>query len=142
MIEFGTWPGWFKAGEKDLKEWLNAVAKLYNSRILSLSYQFLDNGEILKANTDFLDHHYATDIISFGYEEGRRVSGEILIGHEVVAENADDLGVAAGEEMCRVIVHGLLHLIGFDDLTPEQKQRMRQEEHKCLILRPKNLRDS
>lgn len=140
MIQFLELPSILKGREREVSDWLVVVAEGYGSRIKGLVYHFVDDEEITRINVEHLDHDYATDIITFGYEEGKRVNGEIYIGYETVFENAKDLGLAEVDELCRVIAHGLLHLIGFDDQTDEEKQVMRSEEEKCLILRPKILR--
>lgn len=141
MIEFIDLPGWFKGSHQELRAWLNEVASTHDSQINQLSYTFLSSGDIQTANVQYLNHDYPTDIITFGYEEGSVVSGEILIGEEVVRENAGNFNVTNQQEMCRVIAHGLLHLIGFNDSSEAERERMRAEEDKSLILRPKNLRD-
>lgn len=140
MIQFLDLPKVIEGKEKEVSEWLVVVAEGYRSRIKGLVYHFVDDEEVTRINVEHLDHDYATDIITFGYEEGKRVRGEIYIGYETVFENANDLGLSAVDELCRVIAHGLLHLIGFDDHTDEEKRLMRSEEEKCLILRPKILR--
>jgi len=139
MIQFVNLPKVIEGCEQDLSDWLKACAKTYGSRIKDLVYQFVDDEEITRINIQHLDHDYATDIITFGYEEGKKISGEVYIGHQTVAYNAITLRTNELDELCRVIAHGLLHLIGFDDHTDEQKREMRNEEEKCLILCPKIL---
>ena len=142
MIEFLGLPKLLKGKEDVLSGWLNGCAKGHKSRIKNLVYHFVDDAEIIRMNIKHLQHDYATDIITFGYSEGKKISGDIYIGYETVMENAKDLSVSLMEEMCRVVAHGMLHLIGFDDHSNEEKALMRNEEEKCLILRPKILRSN
>lgn len=139
MILFEGLPDVFKGKESHLSEWLKAVAKNHSVRIKDLLYRFVDDKEITQINIKYLEHNYATDIITFGYAEGHKISGDIYIGKDTVKENAMDLGVDYQEELARVIAHGLLHMIGFDDHSDQEKAEMRREEEKCLVLRPKNL---
>ena len=139
MIEFRDLPGVLVDREDSIRSWLEDVGVEYGIRIKSLQYTFLDDEGIRDMNAKHLDHDYATDIITFGYKDGKRISGEIYIGMETVEDNAVFLGVDYSDELCRVIVHGLLHLIGFDDHSDDEKRVMRGEEEKCLILRPKIL---
>ncbi|WP_417590624.1 rRNA maturation RNase YbeY [Owenweeksia hongkongensis] len=142
MIQFLDLPNVLLGREEDLKNWLKDCAKSHESRIKNLVYHFVDNEEITARNVRHLEHNYATDIITFGYAEGKKVSGEVFIGYETVFENADDRSIPKEDELCRVIAHGLLHLIGFDDHSEEEKVQMRDEEENCLILRPKILRSN
>ncbi|WP_417609844.1 rRNA maturation RNase YbeY [Owenweeksia hongkongensis] len=142
MIQFLDLPNVLSGREEDLKDWLKDCADSHESRIKNLVYHFVDNEEITDRNIQHLEHNYATDIITFGYSEGRKISGEVFIGYETVFENADDRSIPKEDELCRVIAHGLLHLIGFDDQSEEEKVQMRSEEENCLILRPKILRSN
>ena len=139
MILFEGLPDVLEGKESHLIEWLKGVAKNHSVRIKDLLYRFVDDKEITEINIKYLEHNYATDIITFGYAEGQKISGEVYIGSDTVKENAKDLGVDYLEELSRVIAHGLLHMIGFDDHSDQEKAEMRREEEKCLILRPKNL---
>lgn len=142
MIGFTELPEVLRGNEDLLIEWLGDVASSHEARIKGLQYTFLDDKGIRDMNIKHLDHDYATDIITFGYEEGKRINGEVFIGWETVQQNAKDLGVEYREELCRVLAHGLLHMIGFDDHSDEEKKVMRNEEEKCLILRPKKLKSN
>ena len=139
MIRFYRKPEWLNLGAEALHTWLHNAARGYGKAIGTLSYTFLSDEEIQRMNEDYLQHDYPTDIISFDYTEGDVLSGEIFIGSDVVRENARDYKVDEREEMCRVLVHGLLHLAGFKDHSAEEKKLMRSNEDKCLLLRPKIL---
>ncbi len=117
-----------------LKAWLNAVAEHHSKRVGSLCYQFCGDERILEANRQFLDHDYYTDIITFDESRGDRIAGDMLISVETVATNAEGLGVPFLDELHRVIVHGVLHLIGLGDKSPEEEVAMRRAEDEALAL--------
>lgn len=137
MIRFHGLPSQLE--ELEIIDWLNGCAASYNRSIQKLSVSIVDTKRIREINQAFLQHDYPTDIISFDYAEGESIVGELYIGLPVIKANAREYGVAAGDELCRVIAHGLLHLIGYDDQNEEERRLMWQNEDKCLLLRPKNL---
>jgi rRNA maturation RNase YbeY len=85
-------------------------------------------------NRTHLDHDYYTDIITFDLSDSEPIEGEIYISVDRVKENASTYGVSFEEELCRVMCHGLLHLIGYDDHSDADKQEMRAKETFCLSL--------
>ena len=115
-----------------ISRWLTGVAAGYGRRIGNLSYLFCDDEEILRVNREFLDHDYYTDIITFDYSIGERVGADIYISLDTVASNAEELNVAFDDELRRVIVHGLLHLCGLKDKTPEEREGMERAENEAL----------
>lgn len=117
-----------------VRQWLQAVARRHDRRIGELVYQFCSDAQILEANRQYLDHDYYTDIITFDYSEGDRVSGDMFVGLETIATNAEQLGVPEAEELHRVLVHGLLHLIGLGDKTESEAARMRRAEDEALAM--------
>ena len=125
--------------ETELKKWLQIMASERGSEIRRLVYHFLDNKAIRKLNLDFLSHDYPTDIITIDHSQGRGLEVELFLGYEVIKENANQYLCAYADEIDRVMVHGLLHCIGFDDKTEEEFKRMKLEENNCLISRPKSL---
>ncbi len=90
--------------------------------------------KVYEINTEFLGHDYYTDIITFNYNRGNTVSGEIYISEARVRENAEKYGVSPGTEMRRVIFHGFLHLCGYDDRTEGEKKKMSEMEEMYLAL--------
>lgn len=90
--------------------------------------------KVYEINNEFLGHDYYTDIITFDYNSGKTVNGEIYISADRVKENAGKFGVSAISEMKRVIFHGFLHLCGYDDRTAEEKRRMSEMEEMYLAL--------
>jgi metalloprotein, YbeY family len=120
--------------ERILRNWIREVAALYNRRVGELCYQFCGDERILQTNQDFLDHDYYTDIITFDESEVDVISGDMLISLETVRSNAELLGNEYAEELHRVIIHGVLHLCGLKDKTPEDEANMRAAEDQALRL--------
>ena len=116
-------------------KWLRMVAESEIRRIGELSIIFCSDNYILDVNMRYLQHDYFTDIITFDYCEGNKLSGDLFISVDSVRENADYYGVEFSDELNRVMVHGLLHLIGYDDHTEEEQKTMRQKEDYYLSLR-------
>ena len=100
--------------------WLRLVAESEIRRIGQISIIFCSDNYILDVNQKFLQHDYFTDIITFDYCEGDRLSGDLFISVDTVRENALEYGTEFKDELNRVIVHGLLHLIGYDDHLEEE----------------------
>ena len=100
-----------------------------------ISIIFCSDNYILDVNIRYLHHDYFTDVITFDYCEGDKLSGDLFISIDSVRENAIEFGTEFDEELHRVIVHGLLHLIGYDDHTPEDQKGMREKEDYYLSLR-------
>lgn len=141
MISFSNYPGWAGLKGEDARQWITQVARNYGAVVKRLSYSFVNDDEILTINRTYLKHDYTTDIISFGYSEGDVIEGEIFISLDTVRENAGSLGVSGAEELDRVMIHGLLHFLGYNDHTVAERGEMRREEDYCLLLRPKNLKN-
>jgi len=135
VITFSAVPDSLKSKIPFWKIWLPEIARYYSREVDALNFQFCGNNEIIKANQKFLNHSYATDIITFGYKEGKNIAADILIGIETISENADHYQVAFEDELDRVLAHGILHLIGFNDYSKAEQAEMRAAEEKCLILR-------
>ena len=115
--------------------WLRLVAESEIKRAGDISIIFCSDNYILDINQRYLQHDYFTDIITFDYCEGDRLSGDLFISIDSVRENAREYGTEFKDELNRVIVHGLLHLIGYDDHTAEEKEVMRKKEDYYLSLR-------
>lgn len=95
----------------------------------------VDNLKIRKINRDFLNHDYFTDIITFPYEKDRdKIDGEIFISLDTVKENSDFYDVSYTQELKRVIIHGALHLLGYNDKTKKEKEAIRKKENFYLGL--------
>ena len=121
--------------ERDrLRRWLHAVAKDHGHSINELTYVLMGDKALLTYNQRYLQHDAFTDIITFDGQTGTGVSGDVLISYDRVRENAKAFGVSAQHELRRVMVHGLLHLLGHRDKTKAQREAMRAAEDKYLAL--------
>lgn len=114
--------------------WLEEVIADHGLRLGVVNYLFCSEEYILEQNVKFLGHDYYTDIITFDYCMGDRVSGDILLSPDTVASNAAQLGEDPRRELLRVIVHGVLHLCGIDDKGPGEREIMEAEENRALRL--------
>jgi probable rRNA maturation factor len=112
--------------------WIKSVAATYGKKAGEINYIFCSDARILEFNSLYLKHDYYTDIITFDYSEGSSISGDIFIGIETVASNATQLGLNSELELLRVIIHGVLHLCGFKDKTPQDEAIMHQQEDMAL----------
>jgi len=115
--------------------WLNKVARKEKFRISNLNYIFCSDQYLLEINQEYLDHDTLTDIITFdNSEEKNLIEGDIFISIDRVKENAIHFNRPFAEELRRVIVHGLLHLLGYKDKKPADQKKMRQMEDEALLL--------
>lgn len=107
--------------------WLHDVASQEGKEIYQLQVVFMSDGALLEMNQSYLKHDYYTDIITFPLNEDP-LMGELYISYDRVCENANSIGVSIWEELARVMVHGVLHLCGYDDHEVEEKKEMRSKE--------------
>lgn len=112
----------------NLKNYLSDNIKRKGYLLGDLSYIFVADQVLLGINKEFMKHDYFTDIITFNYNNNKTVNGEIYISIETVYRNSKKYGVSLKNELLRVMVHGVLHLIGYDDKNENEKKRMREEE--------------
>ena len=117
-----------------LSKWLEQVVIQKKKILGEIVCVFCDDKYLLEKNIKYLNHDYLTDVITFDYCENRIVSGDILISVERVRENGKSYNVSFFTEIKRVIVHGLLHLLGYDDKTNSSKQEMTEKEDFYLNL--------
>lgn len=117
-----------------VERWLAEVAREHSRILGPLTYIFCNDEKIIEVNRQFLNHDYYTDIITFDYTHGRRVSGDMFISLDTVATNAELVGADYNTELHRVIVHGLLHLCGIDDKGPGEREIMEAHENCALEL--------
>ncbi len=120
--------------EKKLTNWIESVAKKYSKETGDISYLFCDDEKILEVNQEYLNHDFYTDIITFDYSEGKTISGDILISLQTVESNSQMYKTDFTEELHRVIIHGILHLSGLNDLTEEDEIAMRKAENSALEM--------
>lgn len=119
--------------KRKLSQWIKSTAQVYGKKAGDISYIFCSEERILEINKQYLKHDYFTDIITFDYSEDKIISGDIFISPETVKTNAADFNVPFDEELLRVIIHGVLHLCGQEDKTPETKEIMTAKEDKALL---------
>ena len=136
MVTFFTEDTAFIFKEKRLtSRWLKLVAESEIRRLGDISIIFCSDNYILDVNLKYLQHDYYTDIITFDYCEGDRLNGDLFISVDSVRENASFYGTEFADELNRGIVHGVLHLIGYDDHTEKDIATMRSKENYYLSLR-------
>ena len=119
---------------RDTTAWIRRVAATYGKRVGEVGYLFCDDEKILEVNREFLDHDYYTDIITFDYDEGDTINGDIVISLDTVRSNAQQLGKDYDDELHRVIIHGILHLCGQNDKGPGEREQMEAAENRALKL--------
>ena len=117
-----------------LKKWISLVVQQSNKRVGEIGYLFCDDNYLLGVNQSYLNHDTFTDIITFDYVVGDVVSGDILISVDRVKENASLFHTSFHHELLRVIIHGVLHLLGNGDKTDSEAANMRHLEDKAIAL--------
>lgn len=120
--------------QQTLVEWILSIAANEEKPVYELNYIFCSDEYLRRINVEHLQHDYYTDIITFPYTENA-VHGDVFISAERVRENAQTHGTTFGEELLRVMAHGVLHLAGYGDKTPEEEKTMRAREDFYLARR-------
>ena len=118
--------------ERKVTRWIRSVAADYNFAVGNINYIFCSDERELEVNRQFLGHDYYTDVITFDYTSGKTLNGDIFISLDTVRSNAEMVGAPFEEELRRIIIHGILHLTGQGDKTPETKAQMTAKEEKAL----------
>jgi len=122
--------------EEKIKNWLAQIINFHQFRLENLTFVFCSDDYLLDLNINYLDHHTYTDIITFdNSDEEQTIEGDIFISIDRVKENASNFNVSFLEELHRVMIHGVLHLLGYDDKTESHQAEMRQKEDYWLSLR-------
>jgi rRNA maturation RNase YbeY len=121
---------------RKVSQWIKEVATLHNKRTGDLSFIFCNDEKILEVNQRYLQHDYFTDVITFDASVDDIIHGDIFISIDTVASNATTYRVSFQQELYRVMIHGILHLCGFDDQTEAAQAVMRAEENKALSMMP------
>ena len=120
--------------KRETSEWIKAVAATYNKLVGDVAYIFCSDEKILEVNKQYLQHDYYTDIITFDYTVGDRISGDLFISLDTVKTNAEQFADSYEEELNRTIIHGILHLCGIDDKGPGEREIMEKAEDSALTL--------
>jgi len=121
--------------ETAVANWLQDVCVSEGKNLSEVSYIFCSDEYLLEMNRQYLNHDYYTDVITFDYCEADDVSADVFISVDRVSENAQNIGVSATDELHRVMVHGLLHLLGYHDKESADKEQMTAKEDFYLSLR-------
>lgn len=120
--------------KRTVSAWIKAVAATFGRKVGEIGYMFVNDEKILEVNNEYLGHDYYTDIITFDYDEGDTISGDLVISLDTVRTNAEKFGKDYNEELHRVIIHGILHLCGINDKGPGEREIMEAHENKALAL--------
>ena len=124
-----------KIKKRETTAWIKQVAQSYGKKVGDIGYMFVDDEKILEVNREYLQHDYYTDIITFDYCEDDELNGDLVISLDTVRTNAVLFGKTYEEELYRVIIHGVLHLIGINDKGPGEREILEAAENKALALR-------
>ncbi len=122
---------------EQLSDWISNSITEEKRKEGDIDYIFCSDDYLHKINLDFLDHDTLTDIISFDYSVGKELHGEIYISVDRVRENAAEYSVFFEDELARVMIHGILHFVGYKDKTEEDEKTMRSKEDYYLANREK-----
>ena len=118
--------------ERRISRWIRAVAADYGFSVGNINYIFCSDERELEVNREFLGHDYYTDVITFDYSTPSPLNGDIFISLDTVRSNAEWVGTSFDNELLRILIHGVLHLTGQGDKTPETKAQMTAKEEKAL----------
>lgn len=133
MIRFVEDVAGFKLGNKKIiKDWINAFIISHNFVVGDICFVFVDDESLLKTNIQYLNHDFYTDVITFDYSTLNIVSGDILISIDMVKFNSQKFDVVFLIELYRVMAHGVLHLMGYQDKKKKDIEQMRRMEHTFL----------
>lgn len=117
-----------------VNQWIEAVTRTFDKSVGNLTYIFCTDEKIIEVNREFLQHDYFTDIITFDYSNRRRISGDMFISLDTVRSNAALFGKSYDDELMRVVIHGVLHLVGINDKGVGEREIMEKHENDALDL--------
>ena len=123
-----------KIKRRETTHWIKRVIAHHCKKPGNITYIFCSDTEILRINNFYLNHDYFTDIITFDYSEGNKISGDLFISLQTVKTNSEKFKTDYIEELQRVMIHGILHLCGFEDKTSVGKKIMREKENEALEM--------
>ena len=132
MITFNYETAFILKDENKISNWIEHIISNHGFEVGDINYIFCDDDYLHKLNVEFLQHDTLTDIISFDHTLGKLIGGDIFISVERVKENATTFQVSFEEELHRVMIHGVLHYLGFKDKTEKEKEIMRNRENEAL----------
>ncbi len=125
-----------KFKKRAMNAWIKQVAADHGRRIGEVGYMFVSDEKILEVNNEYLGHDYYTDVITFDYDEGDVINGDIVISLDTVRSNAEMFHKSYEDELHRVIIHGILHLCGINDKGPGEREIMEANEDRALAMLP------
>lgn len=126
--------------EEAISNWIRRVAETYGKKTGDISYIFCSDEKILEVNRQYLQHDYYTDIITFDYTGGNKISGDLFISLDTVKTNSEKFQTPYNEELHRTIIHGILHMCGINDKGPGEREIMEENENKALAILPEECR--
>lgn len=118
--------------KQKVDKWIRSVAETYSKKVGDINYIFCSDEKILEVNRQYLQHDYYTDIITFDYTKGDKISGDLFISLDTVRTNSEQFNTPYNTELLRVIIHGILHLCGINDKGPGERAIMEDAENKAL----------
>lgn len=121
-----------KLKKGETSTWIKNIANSFSKKLGDVAYLFCNDNKILDINRQYLNHDFYTDIITFDYSEGDKISGDIFISLDTVRTNSQKYNTDYQEELYRVIIHGVLHLCGLDDKSEADSIEMREAEDRAL----------
>lgn len=124
-----------KIRHRDTSAWIKRVAQAHGRKVGEIGYMFVSDEKILEVNRQYLGHDYYTDIITFDYDKGDVLNGDLVISLDTVRTNAEKFGKEYDDELHRVIIHGILHLCGINDKGPGEREIMEAHENEALAMR-------
>lgn len=133
-IDFNYQTDFELSGEEVYIQWVNRCIEDEGFTTGDISYYFLSDEALLEINKSELNHDYLTDIITFDLSMGKLISAEIYISVDRVRDNAKELAVSFDDEMRRVLIHGVLHCMGYKDKLEEESRVMRKKEEEKMQL--------
>jgi rRNA maturation RNase YbeY len=116
------------------RKWIKECITAQGRQAGNIQFIFTSNARLLRMNKEYLNHNHFTDVITFDYSEGTVLSGDIFISIDQVRDNALYYNTEPGEELRRVMVHGVLHLAGLKDNSGSERECMRKKEEEALLL--------
>lgn len=119
---------------RKIRTWVNQCIASYGKILGDINYIFCSDEYLKRINIEYLKHDYYTDIITFNNNDNDIINGDLYISIDRVKENSKEYDVSFHNELQRVVIHGILHLVGFNDSTDNEKEQMRKEEDKSLVL--------
>jgi rRNA maturation RNase YbeY len=133
VITFNSETSFTLNNQNKLVKWIGDVVSSEGFQVGEINYIFCDDSYLNKINQEFLNHDTFTDVISFDYTLGKEIGGDIFISIERVLENAEKFNEVFENELHRVMIHGILHFMGYKDKTKKEKTLMRTKEDENIF---------